>query len=220
MSAIFITATGTDIGKTYVTTGLIRHCRAVGGNVDALKPVATGYNQASVEGSDTGLLLSALGRPLQSAEIDRISPWRFSAPLSPDMAARQEGRSPVQFDALIEFCRRAIVACHGTLLIEGIGGVMVPLDERHTTLDWIAALNIPVVLVAGSYLGSLSHTLTAIHALHRCNLVIQALVVNETANSTVPMADTMATLKRFTGSTPIVALRRGASSFAELAALL
>jgi dethiobiotin synthetase len=188
--------------------------------VDALKPVATGFDRTSVETSDTGLLLSALGHPLQSAEIERISPWRFGPPLSPDMAARKEGRSPVEFESLIEFCRRAMVACPGTLLIEGIGGVMVPLDERHTTLDWIETLNIPVVLIAESYLGSLSHTLTAIHALHRCNLVIQALVVNETDHSTVPMTDTIATLKRFSGSTPIVALQRGASSFAELAALL
>jgi dethiobiotin synthetase len=220
MSAIFITATGTDIGKTFVTAGLIRHFRTVGGQVDALKPVVTGFNQASVENSDTGLLLSALGRPLQPAEIDRISPWRFGPPLSPDMAARKEGHPPVEFDDMLDFCRRAILACPGTLLIEGIGGVMVPLDARHTTLDWIAALNIPVVLVAGSYLGSLSHTLTAIHALHRRDLVIQAFVVNETANSPVPMADTIATLRNFSGSVPIAGFLRGASNFAELAGLL
>ena len=80
------------------------------------------------------------------------------------MAARKEGKA-VDFGALVDFCRRAIAACPGTLLIEGIGGVMVPLDEKHTVLDWMAALNIPVVLVAGSYLGSLSHTLTALDAM-------------------------------------------------------
>ena len=70
----------------------------------------------------------------------------------------------------------------------------------------MAALNIPVVLVAGSYLGSLSHTLTSLDALRRRHLVIKALVVNETPGSTVPMADTVTTLKRFAGSTPVVAI--------------
>ncbi len=92
MSAIFITATGTDIGKTFVTAGLIRHLRASGREVDALKPVMTGFDPAHPEASDAGVLLAALGRPVTAAEIARISPWRFSAPLSPDMAARRERR--------------------------------------------------------------------------------------------------------------------------------
>jgi dethiobiotin synthetase len=210
MSAIFITATGTDIGKTFVATSLIQHWREAGRQVDALKPLATGFDQTSPAMSDTGLLLAALGRPLQSAEIDRISPWRYAPPLSPDMAARKEGKA-VDFGALVDFCRRAIAACPDTLLIEGIGGVMVPLDERHTVLDWIAALNIPVVLVTGSYLGSLSHTLTALDAISSRPIAVTAVVLNETVGSTVSMADTEATLGRFSAPIPIVPLARGGS---------
>jgi dethiobiotin synthetase len=185
MSAIFITATGTDIGKTFVAAGLIRHCRAAGRTVDALKPVATGFDPADAAASDPGVLLAALGRPVKSTEIARIAPWRFSAPLSPDMAARRENRA-VDFEALVAFSRGATTNAEGTLLVEGIGGVMVPLDGKHTVLDWMAELAIPVVLTAGSYLGSLSHTLTALDALRRRNLVVKALVVNETPGSTVP----------------------------------
>jgi dethiobiotin synthetase len=111
----------------------------------------------------------------------------------------------------------------GTLLIEGIGGVMVPLDDEHTVLDWMAALNIPVILVAGSYLGSLSHTLTSLDALRRRDIIIKALVVNETPAPTVSITETVATLKRFAASTPMVALPRSSATnttFAELAALL
>jgi dethiobiotin synthetase len=223
MSAIFITATGTDIGKTFVAAGLIRHWRAAGRTVEALKPVATGYEPAAAAASDPGVLLAALGRPVTPTEIERIAPWRFTAPLSPDMAARRENRA-IDFDALVEFSRSAIADTKGMLLIEGIGGVMVPLDDRHTVLDWMAAPNIPVVLVAGSYLGSLSHTLTSLDALRRRDLIIKALVVNETPASTVPMADTVATLKRFAGSTPVVALPRSPTAanqaFADIAALL
>jgi len=223
MSAIFITATGTDIGKTFVAAGLIRHWRAAGRTVEALKPVVTSFDPGDAAVSDPGVLLAALGRPVTPTEIERIAPWRFAAALSPDMAAGRENRA-IDFDALVEFSRGAFASAKGTLLIEGIGGVMVPLDDKHTVLDWMAALNMSVVLVAGSYLGSLSHTLTSLDALRRRHLVIKALVVNETQSSSVPMADTVATLKRFAGSTPIVALPRSPIAadpmFAEIAALL
>jgi dethiobiotin synthetase len=223
MSAIFVTATGTDIGKTFVAAGLIRHWRAAGQTVEALKPVVTGFDPTSAATSDPGELLTALGQPVTPTEIERIAPWRFTAPLSPDMAASRENRA-IDFDALMDFSRSAIADEQGMLLIEGVGGVMVPLDEQHTVLDWMAALNIPVVLAAGSYLGSLSHTLTSLDALRRRELLIKVLVVNETPGSTVPMADTLTTLKRFAGSTPIVALRRSPTAsdpaFTEIAALL
>jgi dethiobiotin synthetase len=221
MTAIFITATGTDIGKTYLAAGLIAHCRSAGRGIDALKPVVTGFDASATASSDPGVLLTALGRPLGAVELDRFSPWRFVAPLSPDMAAQKEGKS-IDFDQLVAFCRRAIAQAAGTLLIEGIGGVMVPLDERHTVLDWMAALNIPVLLVTGSYLGSLSHTLTAFDALSHRGLAIKALVVNETPGATVPIPDTIATLRRFVNSIPIMRLANGAANndraFAELAA--
>jgi dethiobiotin synthetase len=223
MSAIFITATGTDIGKTFVAAGLIRHWRAAGRAVEALKPVATGFDPAAAASSDPGVLLTALGRPVTPNEIERIAPWRFAAPLSPDMAARRENRA-IDFDALVAFSRGALAGAKDMLLIEGIGGVMVPLDDQHTVLDWMAALNIPIVLVAGSYLGSLSHTLTSLDALRHRQLVIKALVVNETPSSTVPMADTVTTLKKFAASTRVVAIPRFPTAadpaFAEIAALL
>ena len=71
MSAVFITATGTDIGKTFVTAGLIRHLRALGRDVDALKPVMTGFDPAHPEASDAGVLLAALGRPIIAAADPR-----------------------------------------------------------------------------------------------------------------------------------------------------
>lgn len=225
MSATFITATGTDIGKTFVAAGLIRHFREVGRPVDALKPVATGFDADQAAASDPGLLLTALGRPITPLAIERIAPWRFSAPVSPDLAARLENRT-VHYDPLVAFSRKAIESAVGTLLIEGIGGVMVPLDDTHTVLHWIAELNIPVVLVTGSYLGSLSHALTSLDALRRRDIAIKALVVNETPGSTVPIADTIATLRHFAEAIPVLGLPRLPSgsaqhlTFVDIAALL
>jgi dethiobiotin synthetase len=204
MTAIFVTATGTDIGKTYVVSALIRHYRSTGEPVEAFKPVATGFDPSSMT-SDPAVLLSALGRPHTEPEFERISPWRFAAPFSPDMAASREQRA-IDFSALVDFCRTAIDGRRGTSLIEGIGGVMVPLDQTHTVLDWIVALNIPVLLVTGTYLGTLSHTLTAIDTLSRQGRTIKALIVNETPGSTVPLADTAETLRRFIAPVPIVVL--------------
>ena len=93
MAAVFVTGTGTDVGKTFVTAALIRHLRATGRSVDALKPVVSGFDATQIEASDPGVLLAALGRAATPDELDRISPWRFAAPLSPDLAAQAEGRA-------------------------------------------------------------------------------------------------------------------------------
>ena len=213
MSGYFVTGTGTDIGKTFITAGLIRHLRGQGKKVAALKPVVSGFDDPAQ--SDSGILLGALGEAVSKTALDRVSPWRFAAPLSPDMAAAREGRG-IDFAALLEFCRQPQ---DGTYFIEGVGGVMVPLDSRHTVLDWMIALGLPVILVTGSYLGSLSHTLTAVRAL--AGLEIAALVVNESPGGTVPLPETIAVLRRFLPAVPITeTLRQGPADFAPLAGLL
>jgi dethiobiotin synthetase len=196
MTALFVTATGTDIGKTFVTAGLIRALRRAGRAVDAAKPVISGFSMANVAASDTGALLTAMGRDLTAQEAERISPLRFAAPLSPDMAAEAEGKS-IDFAALLADSRARVAAKPDALLIEGVGGIMVPLDDRHTVLDWMEELGLPVLLVAGSYLGTISHTLTAVDVLSRRGLKIAALVVSETEGSTVGLEPTIATLRRF-----------------------
>src|SRR5690349_10205115 len=118
MPAIFVTSTGTDIGKTFVTAGMIRHLRRDGRAVDALKPVVSGYDSSVVETSDPAVLLEALGRPVNADEIARMSPWRFRAPISPDQAAAREGRT-IEFQELTDFSRQAIESAPGVLLIEG-----------------------------------------------------------------------------------------------------
>jgi len=209
MSAIFITATGTEIGKTYLATALIRHWRDKRHAVDALKPVVTGFDPTQPEASDSGRLLAALGRPVTLDEIARISPWRYAAPLAPDLAAAREGRA-LDFDQLADFSRKAVRDHPGKLLIKGVGGIMVPLDAGHTVLDWMSALKVPLLLVAGSYLGSISHTLTCLDVLRRRELSVRAVVVNETPGSTVTVAETIGSVSRFAQPIPVLALSRSA----------
>jgi dethiobiotin synthetase len=221
MSAFFVTATGTDIGKTFVTAGLIRHLRGQNCSVSALKPVVSGFEDRSSVESDPGVLLTALGRPINNEEIERIAPWRFAAPLSPDMAAGRDGKA-IDFHALVKFCQEAVSASKGILFIEGVGGIMVPLNHKHTTLDWMVAVRLPIILVTGTYLGTLSHTLTALEVLRAHNLQLAALVMNESAASTVSPAETAASIKRFAPGIRTILLPRhaDAAAFARAMAAL
>ena len=225
MTALFVTATGTDIGKTFVSAGLIRHIRAAGKPVAAIKPVVSGFDPADWQASDPAVLLAALGRPLTLEEVDGVSPWRFKAPLSPHTAAQREGRA-IAFQDVVAFCRRAMAARRGVLLVEGIGGVMVPLDDRHSVLDLMSMLRIPIILVAGSYVGTLSHTLTALEVVARRNLDIAAVVVSESNGSIASLEDTVATLQVFAETIDVVGIPRLAPgacehpAFARLAGLI
>jgi dethiobiotin synthetase len=225
MSAYFVTATGTDIGKTFVTAGLIRYLRTAGTSVAALKPIVSGYDSSVVETSDPAVLLMALGRAVSGDEIERIAPWRFRAPLAPDIAAARENRR-IDFEQLVGFSRAAIQSTTGMLFIEGVGGIMVPLDGKRTVLDWMAALNIPLLLVVGGYLGAISHTLTALDVLAQRNLKIAAIVVSESERNTVELDDTVASIARFSNSVDVIGLPRlpgGINqhpAFAQISALL
>jgi dethiobiotin synthetase len=205
VTAVFITGTGTGVGKTFVTSGLIRHFRERGQRAAALKPVVSGFDPAEPSKSDPALLLKALGRAVTPDELKRISPWRFRAPLSPDMAARAENRA-IDFLAVTEFCRGAIAKSSSVLLIEGIGGIMVPLDERHTVLDLMAVLDLPLILVGGSCLGTLSHVLSAQDVIVRHRLELRAIVISESEDAP-PLDATLATLANF-AKAPLLGLRR------------
>ena len=204
MKSFFITSSGTGIGKTLVTATLNHQLNAQGIKTLALKPVMCGFEPG--EESDTAQLLLSGGLAHNAANAEMISPWRFAAPLSPNMAAELEGKQ-LSLDTLVSFCSKKRVA--DMVLVEGVGGIMVPLNDHHTTLDWMVALNWPVILVVGSYLGALSHALTAIEVLKQRGLFIQAVVVSESAQSSVDFVQTVSTLRKFIdGSTLLVPLPR------------
>ena len=210
MSGLFITATGTGIGKTFLTAALTRQLRAQGHAPLALKPVLSGFDPASPRESDTGDLLEAMDRPLDAANIAAISPWRFRAPLSPDMAAAREDRA-IDYGALLTFCREALSTHSGPVLIEGVGGVMVPLGADRLVLDWMADLKLPVLVAAGAYLGTISHTLTALEVLRARRVPVRGLVLNEIEPGPVPLAETAAALARFVPQIPVSLVPHGSS---------
>lgn len=205
MSRFFISASGTEIGKTFVACALITQLKAAGHSVAALKPVASGYDPLEPELSDSGVLLNALGEPIDAQLIEQITPWRFKEALSPDMAAAREERS-IPFAQLVDFCAER--RCVDVTLIEGVGGIMVPLDSSHTVLDWLEALAVPVLLVVGGYLGTLSHTLTAVGMLRSRGQELAGIIVNESAEQPVSLTETADAIARFVAPTPVQVLPR------------
>ncbi len=220
MTAWFVTSSGTEIGKTLVVSALARALRQRAIPVHAIKPVITGFTPETAAASDTARILDALDLAMTGDTVAKVSPWRFAAPLSPDMAAGREDRT-LDVDEVIAFCRGA-AAADTVLLVEGIGGVMVPLNDRATVLDLVAALGFPAILVVGSYLGALSHSLTAASALLASGVDLAAMVVSESERSPAPLAETADVLGRFLDPAPVIPLRRlaGQDGRAEFAAAL
>lgn len=212
MKAFFITGTGTGVGKTLVTAALAYQLRRCGKRVAVCKPVVSGWDEKQAEANDTGQLLAALGRSVTEQEIEGCSPWRFTAPLSPDVAAAQEGRTIGQ-DELIAWSRTWLKqqeeAGMDYALMEGVGGVMVPLNNRLTVAGWMQALRLPGLLVGGGYLGSVSHTLSAREVLRGHGISIGGLILNAApAESPVDPSLIWASLRPYMGEIPVFTFPR------------
>jgi len=210
MHAFFVTGTHIDVGKTFLSCALLRHWRGMGRKVDAFRAVITGYDPSQPEQSDAGLLLQALGRPVDAAGLDRICPWRYRATLSPDAAAHKEG-DVIDYRDVLSSSRAFLRGVTDVALIEGLGGVMAPLTEDRTMLDWIVDVRLPVVLVTGSYLGTLSHSLTALQVLADRGAPVRLIVMSETPGSRVPLAENAVSLARRWPAAPVRALPRDPS---------
>ncbi|MFO0109769.1 MAG: dethiobiotin synthase [Alphaproteobacteria bacterium] len=201
MTRYFVTATGTGIGKTFVTAALAHKTKR-----PAYKPLISGFTLAEAATSDSGQLLVAMNRPVSPETIAEISPWRYEAPLAPSMAAKAEGKS-LDVASLIDWSRKIREG-----FMEGVGGVMVPLQGRQTVLDWMAAIDWPVILVTGSYLGSLSHTLTAISVMKAKNIMLHAVVISESMTDSVGLEATRQALTDFIAKpTHLITLARSPS---------
>jgi dethiobiotin synthetase len=204
MRAFFVAGTGTDLGKTHVACALLRAARARGLSVDAFKPVVSGFDPDAPEASDPARLAAAMGRPDAWAEI---SPRLYRAPLAPNLAARLEGETLAMTD-LVASCRTWLNDRDVDLaLIEGAGGVMSPMTDDATNLDLMTALNLPVLLVAGSYLGTASHLLTALEVLRARGLTVAAIVVSESLDAP-DLTQTVEMLRSFERQTQILVAPR------------
>lgn len=209
MNGLFLTSTGTEIGKTFVTAALCHQLRTSRRPVTAIKPIISGVTDGTMEGTDTAIIADGLGLTLTPDVVNSISPFRYRAPLAPSMAAKLEGRT-LDYDALIQTCKSAL-ATNPFTIVEGVGGSFVPLTDDKLVANWIADLGLPSVVVAGSYLGTLSHITATLEAMAARDLPVKALVISESAGDEHPdFEETVKQARRWT-DVPVIAVPRAKS---------
>lgn len=188
MSAVyFVSGIDTDVGKSYATGFLAREWQAGGKRTITQKLVQTGGQGLS---EDVRLHRQLMGtRLLREDEEGLTTPAIFPFPASPHLAARLAGQS-VDCSALTR-ATQGLAARYDVVLVEGAGGLMVPLTETVLTIDYIRDCGYPVVLVTSGRLGSINHTLLSLEALKARGMRLHALVYNA-----FPLGD--ATIRRDT----------------------
>lgn len=171
--AIFITGTDTGVGKTIVAAAIARHLLSKGLKVGVMKPVETGVEQVEKLGQD-GMLL----RWAASAEDpdNLISPYRLSLPASPHQAAQKE-QVKIDSDVILDAFWK-LRAQKDILLVEGAGGLMVPLRGGLLMADLVKAMEIPCLVVTHPKLGTINHTLLTTFAARTLNLDLCGLIIN------------------------------------------
>lgn len=168
----FITGTDTGVGKTLISCALLHAFAAQGLRVVGMKPVACGYD-AHGDNEDVQMLRAASN---VAASRDQINPYCFSPPIAPHIAARAVG-------ARIEFSRilasyRELLARSDRVVVEGVGGFRVPLNETQDSAELARQFHLPVILVAGMRLGCLSHALLTADAIAAAGLTLAGWVAN------------------------------------------
>ncbi|NQV24213.1 MAG: dethiobiotin synthase [Rhodopirellula sp.] len=175
MRGLFITGTDTNVGKTYVTSIILRELISAGVSTGVSKPACSG---AVIDGDTCRWPdLEILSAAAQVTDIDLICSQRYRAPLAPPVAARQEGRQ-VDLKAmkanLLAWSTRAEV-----VIVEGVGGLLCPLTSQESAADFAGWTGFPLIIVARLGLGTINHTLLTIEAARHRNLAIAGIVLND-----------------------------------------
>ncbi len=183
-----VVGTGTGVGKTVVTAGVTAWLREEGVDARAIKPAQTGHPPDD----DVRVVATACGDP------DAATCLRYlEEPLAPRVAAERAGVA-LDYDELLADCERELETCE-VGVVEGIGGLRVPLAGEREVIDLVADLECEAVLVARSGLGTLNHTALSVEALARRGVDVRAIVLNEYAGETVAERTNPAELERMTG---------------------
>jgi dethiobiotin synthetase len=196
---VFVTGTGTEVGKTVVAASIARTCAASGERVAVFKPAVTGLDDFSADGPETSdirtfqarrpdheLLRAAAG----SAQSDEeIAPYRYGPPMSPHLAAELAGEA-IDPERLRGAARRAGEGAD-FLVCEGVGGLLVPLSARPRYLvrDLAADLGLPLVVAASPGLGTINHTLLTVEAARDASLEVAAVVLTPWPDAPGPIEE-------------------------------
>jgi len=171
----FITGTDTNVGKTVVTACLLALYREQGIDAGVMKPIETGVDQecSSEANSDAKFLLTISGN---GDPIEEICPIRLKPTAAPLQAARITGQT-IDISLILENFRR-LQAKHDRMLVEGIGGLLVPLTADYSVSDLIKDMNLPLIIVSRFSLGTINHTLLTVKAAQETGVEIAGIILN------------------------------------------
>jgi dethiobiotin synthetase len=167
---LFVSGTGTGVGKTILSAALVSAMAAAGEPVRAYKPVLTGLQEPPGEWPRDHELLALAG----GGEPEEVAPLRYGPAVSPHLAAAMQGER-IDPARLVEHAHA--LAQQGSLIVEGVGGLLVPLTETFTVADLAVALGLPLVIAAGAGLGTINHTLLTLQAARSAGLDVSAVVL-------------------------------------------
>ncbi|HMK37337.1 MAG TPA: dethiobiotin synthase [Desulfomonilaceae bacterium] len=203
-TGLFISGTDTGVGKTLVAGGLVRLARTRGRRALAIKPVETGCAlRDGVLYPEDGAFLREAGD--NELSLDDCTPFRFSFPASPARAAAMEGRR-LSF-AEIEGHSRAVADAGDFTIVEGAGGLMVPIQDDLMMIDLMERLGFPVLVVARTKIGTVNHTLLSLEALRNRKVEVAGVVLSSSTSSGGPEEEfTPADISRFAKDIPVVVL--------------
>lgn len=168
----FVTGTDTGVGKTLISCALLYAFAARGNKVAGMKPVAAGCDEDNLN-DDVKKLRSATNI---FASLGQINPYSFIHPIAPHIASHNAGIS-INFERILESFKE-LAAQADVVIVEGAGGLMVPLNETQDTADLAVALELPVIVVVGMRLGCLNHALLTLRALDDCGLKCAGWIAN------------------------------------------
>ena len=171
--AYFVAGTDTDVGKTFVSVGLLQALNAAGKTTVAMKPVAAGTN-ADGKNEDAVALMAAMSANLP---YQQVNPVLFDEPIAPHIAAEKAGKR-MNAERLVGFARGLAMQPQDVLLIEGAGGWLCPINNKETLADVAKRLNCPVILVVGVRLGCLNHALLSVESIRAAGLPLAGWVAN------------------------------------------
>lgn len=191
----FITGTDTDVGKTVVTTALLRAAQNLGQSAYALKPIAAGCEQTAegLRNQDAQLLRQFSTVPLA---YEQVNPVALAAAKAPHIAAMEEERK-LSVQRLQGFCRGTLMQRADWRFIEGAGGWRVPLNPREQLSDLVIALQVPVIMVVGMRLGCLNHAQLTADAIVQDGLPLAGWVANSCVPEMESLQENLMTLKHF-----------------------
>jgi dethiobiotin synthetase len=187
ISGLFITGTDTGVGKTYVSAGIATALRRRGVETGVMKPAETGCRMRSGRLVPRDALLLMRSARCLNDPLSLVNPFRFRSPLAPSIAAERDGRKIYPRKILHAF--HALQKRHDFMIVEGAGGIMVPLSGRYTYRDLARAMRLPVLIVARPALGTINHTLLTIAALKERDIAIAGVVINHTSDSRSGLAE-------------------------------